>query len=244
MNPYEVLGVSSSASIEEVEARYRLLIREYHPDLHQDEGPQSLAHCLAVTQELNAAMTRIRGLNISDRPRGAPAPKPGEWSAERDRASRQWAGENPFYRPPNDPARDPFGNAARGGVGSPGGPGPAGGPNTGPTNDWFGNPIDHGVDEPVPCPFCGLGFQRLVEYEMHLQHDHNFRFVAPAPKRAAGPFSLAGLIGWMRFIPIWFVALITFGMWKVFGFYYFTGSLCFLALVLWTQTSPRFRRGR
>ena len=208
--------MSPSAKVEEVEARYRLLIREYHPDLHQNEGPDSLAHCLAMTQNLNAAMTCIREQTIGDRQRGAPPSTSRGATTDSNRTSRQWAGENPFYRPPEDPSRDRYGNASRGGVGSPGRSARDPGPRE-PVSDWFESPTDHPVGEPVPCPFCNVGFQRLVDYELHLQQDHNFRFVAPTPKGPPSRFSLVNLIGWMRFIPIWFAAIITFGVWKAFG---------------------------
>jgi molecular chaperone DnaJ len=37
MNPYEVLGLNSSASLKEVEKAYRDLAKKYHPDLNQDD---------------------------------------------------------------------------------------------------------------------------------------------------------------------------------------------------------------
>jgi hypothetical protein len=37
------------------------------------------------------------------------------------------------------------------------------------------------------------------------------------------------------------VLLVALGFWAMLGFYWFLGVLSFLALVLWTQTSRRFR---
>lgn len=36
MNPYRVLGVSSSSSFEEVKRQYKLLVKQAHPDLGGD----------------------------------------------------------------------------------------------------------------------------------------------------------------------------------------------------------------
>lgn len=45
-DPYEVLGVSPEASLEEIRAAYRRLVAQYHPDKVQHLGPefQKLAH--------------------------------------------------------------------------------------------------------------------------------------------------------------------------------------------------------
>jgi hypothetical protein len=128
----------------------------------------------------------------------------------------QWAGENPFWRPPGERGPD---NDTR-------------------ARDWFGNAIP--TDEPVPCPFCRQPFSRLAEYEDHLRDAHHFRNARPEPRahRAAG---LTNAIGVVRFIPSWLVLLVGIGFWVMLGFYWFVGVLAFLALVLWTQTSSRFR---
>jgi len=36
MNYYEILGLKSDCSIEEVKETFRLIKNNYHPDLHQD----------------------------------------------------------------------------------------------------------------------------------------------------------------------------------------------------------------
>jgi DnaJ-domain-containing protein 1 len=45
-DPYDVLGVSPGASMEEIRAAYRRLVAQYHPDKVQHLGPefQKLAH--------------------------------------------------------------------------------------------------------------------------------------------------------------------------------------------------------
>ena len=112
---------------------------------------------------------------------------------------------------------------------------------SGRARDWFGNPIEHGRDDPVPCPFCGAGFDRLAAYEAHLQGAHNFRSAAPVRKEYT-PNALLRAIGSLRFIPAWFVGLVAFTMWKVLGFSYFVGAISFLLLVMWTQTAKMFKR--
>jgi len=52
-NPYEVLGVREGASLEEIKAAYRELVKKYHPDKHQDNPLQDLAE--EKLQEINEA---------------------------------------------------------------------------------------------------------------------------------------------------------------------------------------------
>jgi hypothetical protein len=237
VNPYEVLGVTPGASMAEIEARYRLLLREYHPDLHHHEGADAVAFAEATTRNLNSAMDQLR------RTLGSPGgtTPPGGWTGsswtggqrprgERDGAGRdrQWRGQNPFWRPPADePANDgdPLGSRANF----------YGAQDT----EWFGEPITHAPDEPVPCPFCGRPYQRLDDYELHLERVHSYRRVAPKPPRRKSRLVLA--MGKLRFLPVWLLVPIAFANWRMFGFYWFTWTLAFVALVLWTQTSSVFR---
>lgn len=174
-NPYEVLGVTPSASTAEIETRYRLLLREFHPDVHQHEGPEAILDAERMTRELNDAIARIRSgeaINTAE-------PKP------------------PWQSPPSDP-----------------------------------------VDEAVPCPFCGMGFVRLDSYESHLSYVHRMRTTISRPPVRGG---FIDTLGKVRYVPAWLVTLVALVLWMAAGFFWFVGAEAFLALVLWAQTSKRFK---
>ena len=57
-DPYSILGVSKSASDEEVKAAYKALVRKYHPDNYSDDNPlKDLAN--EKMQEVNEAYDEI-----------------------------------------------------------------------------------------------------------------------------------------------------------------------------------------
>lgn len=56
-NPYEVLGVSPSASEEEIKSAYRALVKKYHPDKYQNNPLADLAE--EKLQEINEAYDYI-----------------------------------------------------------------------------------------------------------------------------------------------------------------------------------------
>ena len=59
MNPYEILGVSSGASDDEIKAAYHALTRKYHPDQYGDDNPlKELA--TEKMQQINAAYDQIQ----------------------------------------------------------------------------------------------------------------------------------------------------------------------------------------
>ena len=61
-DPYSVLGVSQSASDEEVKKAYRELARKYHPDNYQNNPLADLAE--EKMKEINQAYDTITGLYL------------------------------------------------------------------------------------------------------------------------------------------------------------------------------------
>jgi len=60
MNPYEILGLPTSATRDEIESTYRALLRRHHPDLHHADGPEAVAAAEAATRRLNEAIALLR----------------------------------------------------------------------------------------------------------------------------------------------------------------------------------------
>lgn len=226
-DPYQLLGVTPQSSPEEVETRYRLLLREYHPDLHFAEGPEAVARYEALTRQLNDAMARVRAdWRSGGAPRGA---APGG-------ASGQGAA-GPWWSVPRD---DGTGDGP--GRGSTAGPAGAAGPwwatSADTERDWFGNPIRHEPDAPVPCPYCGAGFSRLAAFEAHLVADHQVRRHGD---RAPRDRPVRRALHSLRYVPLWLIVPPTFLSFFYAPLVVFFALMTFLALVLYAQGTNRFR---
>ena len=59
-NPYEILGVSESATDEEIKEAYRKLAKKYHPDRYVDDGLKELA--TEKMQQINEAYDTIKDM--------------------------------------------------------------------------------------------------------------------------------------------------------------------------------------
>ena len=59
---FEVLGLSKNASLEEVKARYKELVRQYHPDIlmGRGESKEVIEHSTKKLQEINEAYGRLK----------------------------------------------------------------------------------------------------------------------------------------------------------------------------------------
>ncbi len=187
MNPYQVLGVAPTASMDEIEAAYRHQVRAHHPDLHQGESPEALAEAEAVTRSLNEAMALVRagwrplpgtaaGFHYDDRTWG---------SGGRARADGSGAG------PGGDHGQSAWNSSFR----------------TDPDTDWFGNPLGPRRAESVDCPICGQIFSDPVRFRSHLQRTHHIAG-AEGPK---APKVKRDRLAWLTWIPapaFWLLALL------------------------------------
>jgi DnaJ-domain-containing protein 1 len=68
LSAYEILGLSSSASLLEIKMAYRKRVKECHPDLFAEMGPQAKALAERWTKALNAAHATLNPRHRNARP--------------------------------------------------------------------------------------------------------------------------------------------------------------------------------
>jgi hypothetical protein len=210
-DPFEVLGLGPTASVDDAEHAYHHQLLRCHPDLHAAEGPEAVRRAEAQTLALNEAIDRIR--------RGyRPAPGSSRSTSQPDRPGR------------SAPSGGFGGSATRPHAGTahrPRPPGPSGasggaagfGPNwwTGydgpPTGDaWPGSARRQSrrVHRAVTCPFCDEEVTSLDAFDAHLarRHPHVARVHPGGPRRRRADFRARG---WWP-LPLWAVALINLAL--------------------------------
>jgi hypothetical protein len=176
VDPYEVLGIPATSSNDELEARYRFLLRRYHPDLHHDDGPAGVAQAEYATRLLNQAMTQIRRERAGARPASATTDHgPGDAGDER-RASTGTGPDRRAHARPREP------RSTTGGSHAPGGPGA----HAQADAPWWTGPQKQGS----PCPFCCEHFADLASYDEHLRDVHRFR-IGSADRRRRFPITIS-----------------------------------------------------
>jgi len=57
---YKILGVSQNATVEEIKAAYKTLIKQYHPDKIEDMGDEIKSVARKKTQEINSAYNFLK----------------------------------------------------------------------------------------------------------------------------------------------------------------------------------------
>lgn len=216
-DPYRLLGVTPQSSPEEVETRYRLLLREYHPDLHLAEGPEAVARYEALTRQLNDAMARVRADWRSNGPPG----NPGGHGVADPTPTGGGPAAGPWWSVPRDDTTGPWWATS-----------------AESERDWFGNPIRNEADTAVPCPYCGAAFTRLAAFETHLATDHQVR---RRTERTLRNHPLRRALQQLRYVPLWLVVPPTFLSFFLAPLLVFIALMVFLALVLYVQGTNRFR---
>ena len=91
LNPYQVLGISTLATLEEVTATYRALAQQYHPDRHVDSPEPVRRQAEKRMREVNQAFfTLKKGAWLAPTPE-SPIPSTATPDPQAARAARQRA---------------------------------------------------------------------------------------------------------------------------------------------------------
>lgn len=89
MNPYEVLGVSESASDEEIKRVYRELVRKYHPDQYMNNPLGDLA--AEKLKQVNSAYDEIQKLRKGGANRGGYQSGGSSWSGRANQGGQRYS---------------------------------------------------------------------------------------------------------------------------------------------------------
>lgn len=167
MDPYRALGVEPSWTLEEIEARYRRLMLQHHPDLHRSEGEEAVAAAERRSRSLNEAIGRLRrehrehGYAAAGDAAGASV---GDSSVEGKGTGRTWFSEPDTSSWATGPEGEDFGI----------------------TYGWPPPPEDSTPTREQPCPFCGEVFSELTLFEQHLSDQHGWDYRNARPRKTKG----------------------------------------------------------
>lgn len=193
-DPYEVLGIASTASLEEAEDAYYALMRREHPDLHHGAGAERLAEAERRTRELTSAIAAIRSgravrSDVGGPTAGSPPPR-----GPADATSGPGADD--------DRASDAPGGAWTGSAGGSGCP------------PWGSEP------EPEPataaCPWCGQRYARAVDLKDHVFDEHDLR-LDPRERRGLFRGRLGRFTRKASHLPLWGVVPVNLALATVVG---------------------------
>jgi len=176
VDPYRVLGVDASWTLDEIEARYRELVLQHHPDLHRAEGPEAVALAERRTVLLNESMARIRKEHLVQGFAGSSHPRGSTGQGAED--GRGWGGGRARTARPRGFKEADTSSWATG----------PNGEDFGIRYQWPPPPDDaeerHRRERRQPCPFCGEDFAELAAFEAHLDTEHGWDYRNARPRTA------------------------------------------------------------
>ncbi len=168
-----MLGVEPSWTLDEIEARYRELVLQHHPDLHRNEGAEAVAAAEHRTRLLNDSMAKLRKRH----PVGGYASSMGaatsagsaSGNGHGDREARQGGTRTAGFSEPDTSTWT-----------------------TGPNGEDFGIKYQWPPPPPEggkprreqPCPFCGELFSELPSFETHLGQRHGWDYRNARPRQS------------------------------------------------------------
>jgi len=96
MDPYKILGVSPSATDDEVKQAYRTLVRKYHPDKYANTDLAEMAN--EKMKEINAAYEDIQRMRREGTSSGASSTSEGAYSSSGSSYHGSYSGNATFAR--------------------------------------------------------------------------------------------------------------------------------------------------